>query len=175
MTMITLVEQGLSWYWCWRTIAIAISIKYIMVLLISLARHNLTLITKTTHRNSPETHSVDCYEFSLVAMKSYEPSHCPPNKLHAGISMYTLGALLYTNDVYSAFSDRHKKFLKYFWKSERKYTEKWQFWALYVEGLLRSISDFFLADQRVGVLLRKALSVLRFLGEGRVTPCNYTL
>ena len=134
MTMITLIEQGLSWYWCLRTIAIAISIKYIMVLLISLARHNLTLITKTAHRSSPETHSVDCYEFFLVAMNFYEPSHCPSNKLHAGISMYTLGALLYTNDAYSAFSDRHKKFLKYFWKSERKSNEKWQFWALYVEG-----------------------------------------
>ena len=48
--------------------------------------------------------------------------------------MYALGALLYTNDAYSAFNDRHEKFLKYFWKSERKSTEKWQFLALYVEG-----------------------------------------
>jgi len=46
--------------------------------------------------------------------------------------MYTLGALLYTSDAYSAFSDRHKKFLKYFLKSERKSTEKWQFLALYM-------------------------------------------
>lgn len=92
----------------------AISIKYIMVLLISLARHNLILTAKTAHRSSPETHSVDCYESFLVAMNFYEPAHCPSNKLHDGVSMYTLGALMYTNDAYSAFNDRHKKFLKYF-------------------------------------------------------------
>ena len=38
----------------------------------SLARHNLTLISKLAHRIAPETHSVNAYGSFLVAMDSYE-------------------------------------------------------------------------------------------------------